>query len=86
MFRVYWTDWEVPQADYFAAKTAGLLLAKQYHDIDDALGCCRQIIDARYGGVPQEIEGDDGTRLGRAEIIDTVRRRRTELIGRPKVY
>jgi hypothetical protein len=30
-----------------------------------------------------EIEGDDGSRLGRDEIIGTVRQRRQELTARP---
>ena len=59
-------------------------MAYSYNELDDALGKARQIKE--YGGVPWEIEPDDGVILDRYEIAKTLRIRARELAGRPKIY
>jgi hypothetical protein len=55
-----------------------------YNDLDDALGQARLL--EKTPNRSWEIEGDDGTRFNRIELMRIVRERGTELVGRPKVY
>lgn len=81
-YRLFYTDYEISQADYVANKFRFMPMV--YSDIDDALRRARQIIE--NGGVPWEIERPDDTALTRYEIVETLRRRRTDLGGPPKFY
>jgi hypothetical protein len=82
MYRLFYTDYVVPKAQYHANKPR--LMVYAYNELDDALGKARQI--KAHGGVPWEIESDDGTTLGCDEIGALLRDRSAELVGRPKVY
>ena len=63
---------------------AGNLTPIQYHDFEDALGAARNL-NAR-GGIAVLIEGDDGSRLEKLEIVEAISKRGPLLDGRPKVY
>ena len=82
MYRLFYTDYVVLKTQYHANKPR--LIPYAYNELDDALGQARQI-KAR-GGVPWEIESEDGTSIGRYEIATLLRERAAELVGRPKVY
>ena len=60
------------------------LIFIDYKELDDALGRARQI--TALGGIPWEIENEDGTKIERHEIVEMLRNRAAELVGRPKVY
>ena len=81
-YRLYYTDYEIAEADYRVRKPG--FMAYRYNELDDALGKARQIKE--HGGVPWEIEGDDGVILDRDQITRTLKARARELVGRPKVY
>jgi hypothetical protein len=54
--------------------------------LDEALSDAMKINDAGQETV-WEIEGDDGSRIGRQEIVEMVRQRRQELIAKlPQKY
>jgi len=79
---LYYTDWDMSEPDYLACRST--LIKIIYNELDDALGRARQITET--GGVPWEIEGEDGTKLRRHEITKIMRVRSRELADRPKVY
>jgi hypothetical protein len=81
-YRLFFTDFEVPLAVYQAQKSR--LITYTYNELDDALGMAKRIMS--YGGVPWEIEQEDGTLISRAEIAKLLRERAPELVNRPKVY
>jgi hypothetical protein len=54
---LFYTDFEVSKAIFTAQKAS--LTSYRYNELDDALGKARQI--KSYGGVPWEIESEDGT-------------------------
>jgi hypothetical protein len=55
------------------------LLFKEFTSVDDALSWARHL--ERGGRVPLLIEGDDGTRIGRREIVDALRISMREDVG-----
>jgi hypothetical protein len=81
-YSLYYTDCDMSERDYLACKST--LIKIIYNELDDALGRARQITE--HGGVPWEIESEEGTKLRRHEITEIIRVRRRELAGRPKVY
>ena len=74
-YSLYYTDCDMSERDYLACKST--LIKIIYNKFDDALGRARQITE--YGGIPWEIEGEDGTRLQRDEITKSMRVRSREL-------
>ena len=80
--KLYYTDYDMPIDTYRGNKWS--YIPFQYNDLDDALRRARQIMSA--GGVPWEIECDDGKTIGRIEIMRLLRDRAAELAGPPKVY
>lgn len=81
-YSLFYTDRPISERDYLANKSQYIRYV--YNELDDAFGMAREI--AKRGGVPWEIEGDDGTKLGREEISKTLRVRSRELAGRPKIW
>jgi hypothetical protein len=81
-YKLFLTDFDVPESQYRANKSR--LQSFSYVKRDDALGMALRT--KSYGGVPWEIEGDDGTAMSRSEIDDVILMRRAELSTRPNVY
>ena len=81
-YHLYYTNFEILEAQYRATKLLSLSYA--YNELDDALGKARQIRE--HGGVPWEIECDDGRVIRRYEIAKLMREREAKLLDRPKVY
>lgn len=80
-YTLFYTDFKVTQAQYQANKAG--LTTYLYQDKDDALGMARQI--NKRGGIAWEIESEGGPTMNREQIAEEVRRRGSELDGRPKV-
>jgi hypothetical protein len=68
------------QADFVAVKPRWM--PKVADSLDDALWWAMKVNDAARE-IAWEIEGDDGSRLGRQEIAEAVRRRRPDLMANP---
>jgi hypothetical protein len=81
-YRLFYTDYDITEAQYLGCKPT--YMAYGYNELDDALGKARQIKE--HGGVPWEIEADDGVILDRYEIAKVLQVRVRELAVRPKVY
>ena len=81
-YHLYYTNFEILEAQYRANKL--LSLSYSYNDLDGALKKALKIRE--HGGVPWEIECDDGRVIRRYEIAKLVRERESELLDRPKVY
>jgi hypothetical protein len=80
--KLYFTDSDTPIATYRANKWS--LSPYHYADLDDALRRAREI--AAVGGVPWEIECDDGRTIGRSEIARLLRDRAADLSDPPRVH
>jgi hypothetical protein len=57
------------------------LLFKQFNALDEALSWARHV--ERTGRIPLLIEGDDGTRMNRREIVGALRVGQHEQVGGP---
>jgi hypothetical protein len=71
-----WAGFARTQAEFAAMKPRWV--ARMRDSLHDALWDAMQIIDGRQE-IVWEIEGDDGSRLGRQDIVELVRQRRWEL-------
>ena len=76
-YRLWWTVGYVctTEAEFKAARHR--LIPATYEVLDDALRRANQV--GRAGGVAWLLEGDDKTRLDRAGIQQTIRKRGAEL-------
>jgi hypothetical protein len=81
-YHLYYTEFEILEAQYRANKL--LLLSYAYNELDGALRKARKIRER--GGVPWEIECDDGRVIRRYEIAKLVREREAELLDSPEVH
>ena len=82
MYSLLSTDVPASEAQFLAFKSS--LMKMVYADLDNALRAARQV--SAHGGIPWEIEGDDGTKLGRDGIAKILRDRRSDLMGPPRCY
>jgi hypothetical protein len=78
-FRLWW-GLAKTQEEFAARKPSWM--PRVADSLDEALWWAMKVNDLGLE-IAWEIEGDDGTRLDRQEIVEMVRRRRHELIANP---